>query len=278
MIITLRLIQGKTTGGMETGDGGCHAEREIISQRVSGAGPTGWSDPCCLEEYLERIPACLGPEPIVHAEQHDWTVVVHLARATFGQHGHKGMGDRLRPFAGGLNSLENESEQVQRLNGKALKVRIRPTVPARGLGWRRRLDHLFEGCPSKPTNRRESREPIQGGQPLVGMELASSRGPQVPPPSINFSKKGSLAWLGRAGANGREGDGGRALPDVTVYPGRLGRVVTPLMPSVTPVLAMSCNASGDFHFCFNKEGVKLGLGGERDEARSPSGGEGLRAD
>jgi hypothetical protein len=163
--------------------------------------------------------------------------------------------DWLRPFTGGLDGLENKGKEIKGLEGKALEVRIRPTVPTRGLGRRRGLDHLFKGGPGEATDRRERREPIQGREPLVGVELTRSRGPQIPPPSINLSQQCSLARLGVAGADRWKGDRGRTLPNVTINPCRLGRIVTPLMPAVTPMLAVSGDACGDLNFRLNMAGV-----------------------
>ena len=66
--------------------------------------------------------------------------------------------------------------------------------------------------------------------------------------------------MGPAVPDGREGDGGRTLPDVTINPGGLGRVVTPLVPAVAPVLAVGIDGRGDLTFGFSKELVKLTLG------------------
>ena len=159
-------------------------------------------------------------------------------------------------FSGILDGLENEGKKVKCLMGKALEVRIRPTVPTRGLGRRRGLDHLFKGGPGEATDWREGREPIQCREPLVGVEHTRSRGPQIPPPSINLSQQCSLARLGVAGADRWKGDRGRTVPNVTINPSRLGRIVTPLVPEVTPMLAVRGDAGGDLNFIsLNEEGV-----------------------
>jgi hypothetical protein len=87
------------------------------------------------------------------------------------------------------------------------------------------------------------------------VELTGSGAPQFPPPRIDLCQQGSLARLGVAGADRRKDHWGGALPDITIYPGGLGGIVTPLMPAVAPVLAVLVDAGGDLKLRLNQEGV-----------------------
>ena len=70
---------------MEPGNGSRHTERQVVCERVDGARPTVRSDTGSFEENLEGISTGLGPQPIIHAEQDDGTVIVYLTSATFGK-------------------------------------------------------------------------------------------------------------------------------------------------------------------------------------------------
>jgi hypothetical protein len=78
---------------------------------------------------------------------------------------------------------------------------------------------------------------------------------KLPPPRIHLCQQSSLARLGLAGADRREDDRGGTLTYVTIHPGRLGGIVTPLMPAITPMLAVLGDAGGDLGFRVNQEGV-----------------------
>jgi hypothetical protein len=100
-------------------------------------------------------------------------------------------------------------------------------------------------------------------------------GPQSPPPGVDLSKKGGLAGLRAAGTHRREGDRGSTLPDVPIHPGRLGGVVTPFVPTVTPMLPMGSNGGRHLLLSINEEGVKLCLRRKREQPGPPMGGKGL---
>jgi hypothetical protein len=110
------------------------------------------------------------------------------------------------------------------------------------------------------------------------MELPRLWIPKLPPPIFHLGKLGCFTGLGAPGTDGREGDGGRALPDITVHPCGLDGVVTPVVPTITPVLTMVGDGGGGFGLRILKQGGKLGVAGQRQEPIPPGGGEGLGAD
>ena len=97
------------------------------------------------------------------------------------------------------------------------------------------------------------------------VRIARTGGDQSP----HHQESTSSNWVALPGWALLAGDWGRTLPDVTINPGGLGWVVTPLVPAVTPVLAVSIDGRGDLQFGFRQELVKLTLGGERLETSPP---------
>jgi hypothetical protein len=197
---------------------------------------------------LERRTPRFSPKPVEDAKKDDRAIIVDFAGASFREHRHEGVGDGLGPFTGCFDSVEDKGQEVEGLNGEPLKIQVGPAIAPGGFGSGGGLDDSPKGHASEALNGRERRKTIESREPSIGLEFPRLRGPKLPPPSINLGKLGSFTRLGAPGADRREGDRGRPLPDVAVYPSRLDGVVTPVVPTVTPVLTMVGNGVSDHGF------------------------------
>jgi hypothetical protein len=249
VIVALGPIKREPTGRVVTSDGSRHADRKIVGKGVSRARAARWGDTGRFEKGLEGRAPRLSPQPVEHAEQDDGAVVVNCAGTPFGEHRHKGVGDGLRPLSRSFNGLEDKGQQVKGLDGETLEVRVGPTVPPRGLRGRGGFDDTPKCRAGHAPNLGERGEAIEGGKPPLSLELPRLWGPKLPPPVVNLSELGGFAGLSAAGPDGRKANGGRTLPDVAIHPGSLDGVVTPGMPTITPVLAVFGDGGGDLGFC-----------------------------